>query len=82
MWKPPPVYDPEALPKHFNGKVVLEVIFSSSGEVSSITAVKELSYHLTERAIEAAKLIRFIPAEKDGRLVSQRATIVYPFLRN
>jgi outer membrane biosynthesis protein TonB len=34
---------------------------------------------LTEKAIEAAKRIQFIPAEKDGHKVSQYVVISYNF---
>jgi outer membrane biosynthesis protein TonB len=34
---------------------------------------------LTEKAMEAARRIQFTPAEKDGRRVSQYATINYNF---
>jgi hypothetical protein len=47
--------------------------------VQGISVVKGLPDGLTERAISAAKQIRFTPAEKDGRNVSQYVTLEYNF---
>jgi hypothetical protein len=47
--------------------------------VQGISVVKGLPDGLTERAISAAKQIRFTPAEKDGRTVSQYVTLEYNF---
>jgi TonB family protein len=59
--------------------VVLKAVFSSSGQVTGIRAVSGLPYGLTERAIAAARQIRFQPAMKDGRAVSQYIQIEYNF---
>jgi len=45
--------------------------------VTDIETVHKLPYGITEKAIDAAKRARFIPAEKDGQTVSQRATFEY-----
>jgi hypothetical protein len=36
-------------------------------------------FGLTERSIEAAKKIKFIPASKDGKFVPQAITLEYNF---
>ena len=77
--KPEPQYTEEARKNSVTGEVTLRVVFSSSGQVTSIQPMKRLPDGLTEKAIAAARLIRFTPAEKDGRPVSQYATIVYNF---
>jgi TonB family protein len=65
--------------KRARGKVVLRVILCHTGEVTNIKVVKKLPDGLTEKAVEAARAIRFEPAEKDGRKVSQRARLEYTF---
>jgi TonB family protein len=62
-----------------NVRVKLRVLYSSSGKVSDVK-VLEISSKLLEReAVEAAKRAVFIPAEKDGKLVSVYQTIEYGF---
>jgi TonB family protein len=65
--KPEPQYTEEARRNAVTGSVVLRVVFSRAGEVTSIRAVQALPFGLTERAIAAARLIRFRPATKNGR---------------
>ena len=49
------------------------------GEVTEVKVVEGLSHGLTERAIEAAKRITFVPAESNGKKVSFRMTLEYYF---
>jgi len=77
--KPEPQYTEEARRNQISGTVVLKAVFSSSGQVTNIRAVSSLPYGLTEKAIAAARQIRFSPAQKDGRAVSQYIQIEYNF---
>ncbi len=77
--RPEPQYTEEARKNQVSGTVVLRAVFSSSGQVTNIRAVSGLPYGLTERAIAAARQIRFSPAMKDGRAVSQHIQIEYNF---
>jgi TonB family protein len=77
--RPEPQYTEEARRNQVSGTVVLKTVFSSSGQVTNIRAVSGLPYGLTEKAIEAARMIRFSPAMKDGRAVSQYVQIEYNF---
>ena len=77
--RPEPQYTEEARKNQVSGTVVLRAVFSSSGQVTGIRAVSGLPYGLTERAIAAARQIRFQPAMKDGRAVSQYIQIEYNF---
>ncbi len=43
----------------------------------NIKYLSKLPDEVTKKAIEAARNIRFIPAEKDGKRVAQYATLVY-----
>ena len=45
----------------------------------NIIATQELKDGMTEAAIEAARNIRFFPAGKDGKPVSQWMTLEYNF---
>jgi TonB family protein len=58
---------------------VLRAVFSLNGQVTNIRTVSGLPHGLTERAMAAARQIRFSPATKDGRPVSQYIQIEYNF---
>ncbi|MEP6570913.1 MAG: energy transducer TonB, partial [Acidobacteriota bacterium] len=60
--KPEPQYTEEARKNQVVGTVVLRAVFTSGGQVSNIRAVSGLPYGLTERAIAAARQIKFTPA--------------------
>jgi TonB family protein len=77
--KPEPTYTEAARKNQITGTVILRAVFSSSGAVTNIAAVSGLPDGLTERAISAAKQIRFIPATKDGRPVSMWMELQYNF---
>ena len=77
--KPEPQYTEEARKNQITGTVVLRAVFSSSGQVTNIRAVSGLPAGLTERAIAAARQIRFVAATKDGHTVSQWVQIEYNF---
>lgn len=78
-YKPEPPFTEEARQRGVYGKVVLRVILRASGEVTDITVVKGLPHGLTEQCIEKAKQMKFEPAMKDGRPVSQYFQTEYHF---
>ena len=77
--KPEPQYTEEARKNQISGTVMLRAIFSRSGEVIQIRALHTLPFGLTERAIAAARQIKFVPAMKDGRAVSVYMQLEYNF---
>ncbi len=77
--KPEPLFTEEARKNQTTGVVRISLVLNANGQVSNIRAVTRLPYGLTEKAIEAARQIRFEPAMKDGHKVSQFATIDYSF---
>ena len=77
--KPEPQYTEDARRNLVMGTVVLRVVFSRSGEVTNIRAIHALPFGLTERAIAAARQIRFRPATKDGRPVNVYMQLEYNF---
>lgn len=79
IMKPQPTYTEEARNNAITGVVVLKVVFYSDGSVGNIRTVSGLPYGLTERAIEAARKMKFVPAEKDGKFVSTWMQLEYDF---
>src|SRR6185436_13126137 len=79
LLKPEPQYTESARRNQVTGSVVLTVIFTESGEISGIRAVKTLPDGLTEKAIAAARQIRFVPAVRNGRPVSVYMQLEYNF---
>jgi TonB family protein len=77
--KPEPTYTEAARKNQITGTVVIKAIFSSSGQVTNIVAISRLPDGLTEKAIAAARQIRFIPATKDGHAVSMYVQMEYNF---
>ena len=77
--KPEPQYTEQARRDQVTGTVVLRVVFSSSGQVTNIHAVQKLGGGLTEKAIVAARQIRFLPAMRNGQPVSMYMQLEYNF---
>ncbi|MBV8856422.1 MAG: energy transducer TonB [Acidobacteria bacterium] len=78
-FKPEPGFTEEARKNNVTGVVRLRAVLHSSGGIQSISVVKGLPDGLTEKAIAAARQIRFTPAEKDGHAVSQYVVLEYNF---
>lgn len=77
--KPEPHYSEEARAYRVSGTVVLKAVLSSSGKVTGIEAKMSLPRGLTEKSFEAARQMKFIPAMKDGKFVSQSVQLEYNF---
>jgi len=77
--KPEPQYTEEARRNQISGTVLLRAVFASSGEVGQIRALNQLPFGLTEKAIAAARQIKFVPARKNGRPVSVYMQLEYSF---
>ncbi len=78
-FKPEPGFTEEARRNNVTGIVRLRAVLSASGEVTGISVVKPLPDGLTEKAIQAARQIKFRPAQKDGHVVSQYVVLEYNF---
>jgi TonB family protein len=72
-------YTEEARQNKVQGTVVLQVVFHANGSITDIRVVRSLPDGLTEKAIEAAKRIRFNPAVRNGVPVSVRGTLEFSF---
>src|SRR5689334_13828333 len=79
LMKPEPQYTEDARKNQITGTVVLKVVFASNGSITNIRTVSGLPYGLTERAIAAARNIKFRPATKDGHPVSMWMQLEYNF---
>jgi len=77
--KPEPSYTESARKFSVTGTVRVRAILMASGKVGGVTLISQLPHGLTLKAIEAARRIKFEPAVKDGRLVSQYVQIEYNF---
>ncbi|MBA2647850.1 MAG: energy transducer TonB [Pyrinomonadaceae bacterium] len=77
--KPQPNFTEAARMNNGSGTVRLRVVLGANGDVSNITVISGLPDGLTEQAVEAARGIRFMPAWKDGRRVSQYVPVEYIF---
>lgn len=61
------------------GTVVLNMVFSSKGEITDVRVVRSLPDGLTRMAIEAAQKMRFRAAKEDGQPVSVRGNVEFNF---
>lgn len=77
--KPRPVYTDAARLEKTEGTVKLRVAFLSDGSIGNVEPLSELPNGLTEKAIDAAKKIRFRPATVDGVAVDSSKLIEYSF---
>ena len=77
--RPVPGYTDEARRAQIEGQVKLSVVLSASGTISEIKVTRGLGYGLDEKAVEAAKELRFVPAQKDGHTVSVRVFLEFKF---
>jgi TonB family protein len=77
--KPEPKYTEKAREHNTQGTVILRLIFTSKGRVIYYQTLSGLPDGLTREAIEAALKIKFDPATKDGKRVSQWAQVMYDF---
>lgn len=77
--RPVPGYTEEARRAQVEGAVKLSVVLNANGTVSDITVARALGYGLDQKAIEAARELRFVPAQKDGHTVSVRVFLEFKF---
>jgi len=77
--KPEPQYTEEARRAQITGTVILRAVFSRRGQVTDIRAMQSLSGGLTEKAMAAARQIRFVPATRNGQAVSMYMQLEYNF---
>lgn len=79
LGRPTPGYTDEARRNQIEGSVKVSVMLKADGAVSDIKIASGLGYGLDEKAIEAARQLRFVPAQKDGHAVSVRLSLEFKF---
>ena len=77
--RPNAAYTQEARKLGVQGVVVLKVLLLGNGQLDRVRVVRRLPFGLTENAIRAACEVKFKPAVKAGKEVSQWVTLQYPF---
>ena len=77
--RPEPEYTREARRVGVQGNVVLKLLLLPNGKLDRVRVVRRVPYGLTENAIRAACEIKFKPAQKAGKEVSQWVQVEYPF---
>jgi len=66
-FKPRPVYTDEGRQLKIEGEVLLDVVFTATGQIHVVRVVHGLGHGLDESAVHAAEKIQFKPAQKDGQ---------------
>jgi len=79
VMKPEPRYTESARQKQVVGTVILKVVLSCNGSVGNIRVVEMLPHGLTEQAVAASRMIKFVPAVKNGKYVSMWLQLEYNF---
>jgi len=78
-FQPKATYTDEARSQNVQGAVRLKITLLASGQIGSIVPVSRLPHGLTERAIAAARQIKFEPKTVNGVAVSVTVTREYTF---
>lgn len=77
--KPAPVYTREARRHKTRGTVVVRAVLAADRTVKHIEVKTGLPDGLSDKAVEAARQLRFMPAIKDGKPVSVWVEVEYRF---
>ena len=77
--KPRPSYTDDARMNNITGTIRLRVTFLADGTIGAIQVVKSLGMGLERQTFEAAKQIKFLPAEIDGKPVDIEQYVEYTF---
>lgn len=73
--KPIPVYTAEARQLRVEGEVLLNVVFTASGQIRVLNVVRGLGHGLDESAQRAAQGVKFSPAMRDGHPVDSNVML-------
>lgn len=74
-FKPRPVYTEEGRKLKIEGEVLVEVMFTATGQIRILRVVQGLGHGLDESAVRAAEKIQFKPALKDGQPADFQAVL-------
>ena len=79
IFAPDPEYSEEARKAKYSGTCVLWLIVGRDGRPRDIKVARTLGLGLDEKAIEAVKTWRFVPAKKDGQPVDVQINVEVRF---
>ena len=79
--KPDPKFSKRDRERYHGEEITLRSMFCGSGRVTDVIVTQGLTPEMNAAAIDAAHLIQFTPAEKDGEKVSQPMILKY-FVRD
>jgi TonB family protein len=83
IYKPNPIFTPEARAHNIQGEAVVKVIFRANGTIDVLGLVRGLGYGLDANALQDAREIRFHPAlNAAGEPVDFPTNIVINFITN
>jgi TonB family protein len=74
-FKPRPAYTEEGRRLRIEGEVLLEVVFTASGQIRILRITQGLGHGLDESAVRAAQQIQFKPALKNGQPADFQAVL-------
>jgi protein TonB len=74
-----PTYPEEARKNRIQGRVVLEAVIDTKGNVTTVGAIESPDPLLTDAAIEAVKQWAYKPATNNGKPVKVRFTVTVAF---
>src|ERR1043165_9535902 len=75
--KPEPKFSRADRDRYRGYVMTLRAILCSSGKVTDVVVTQGITRGMNSAAIDAAHLIEFTPAEKDGKKVSRPVTLKY-----
>jgi Gram-negative bacterial TonB protein C-terminal len=75
--KPEPKFSKRDRQQYRFATITLRATFCGSGQVTDLSVTGSVSATADASAIDAAKLIQFTPAEKDGKKVSREMVLKY-----
>ena len=75
--KPDPQFTRRDRERYYGQEIVLRATLCGSGKVTDIKVTHGLTAEMNAAAVDAARLIQFTPAEKDGKKASTAVTIKY-----
>jgi len=75
--KPDPKFSRTDRDRYRGYVMTLRAILCGSGKVTDVVVTQWITHEMDSAAIDAAHLIEFTPAEKDGKKVSRPVTLKY-----
>jgi TonB family protein len=78
-YKPIASYPAAARQKGITGTVALRITFGAGGQIEKIVELSGLENGLTEEAVKAARLTRFLPQQADNKPVTVERVLQYSF---